>query len=336
MRKLGIALLALGLVALAVPAMALDAAKWYTEEGGTSAPGGGPTRSNDCLGDIVWDTGMTDDFTPPAGCSSAGSAGCFVNAINDGGFPADGRRMADDWIADTRPITGVKVWSRYSASGYDYHAQNPGSIHGFCVKFYEPADNGYCPDGTVAGETAIGNIAYEQYCTNFVEHEITGYLLRNFNYCITLPVAFYPPQNGWEYQVSASADFDFTTFGTGVTQWFCRMFPGLMGGYDPYCEASWWDTWGGAGAEVNWVPISVGINLPCWAGWDMGFVLYSNPAGVQGACCAPDGSCTMTAQGDCAAPSVWHGEWTSCNPNPCPQPVPVEKSSWGSLKNSYR
>jgi len=335
MRKLGIALLALGLVALAVPAMALDAAKWYTEEGGTSGPGGGPTRSNDCLGDIVWDTGMTDDFTPPTGCSSAGSAGCFVSAINDGGFPPDGRRMADDWISDVRPITGIKIWSRYSASGYDYHAQNPASLHGFCVKFYEPSNNGFCPDGTVDGETAIGNIVYDQYTTNFIEYEIPGYLPRNFNYCITLPVPFQPPQVGYEYQVSASADFDFTTFGTGVTQWFCRMYPGQFGGYTPYCEASWWDTWNTP--STPWIPISVGINLPCWAGWEMGFVLYSNVAPpVPGACCDPaTGNCTLVMQTECLPPLVWNGN-PSCTPNPCPPPVPVENSTWGALKHLYR
>jgi hypothetical protein len=40
----------------------------------------------------------------------------------------------------------------------------------------------------------------------------------------------------------------------------------------------------------------------------------------NGACCFPDGSCTLTTQIDCAAPGVWHAEWTSCSPNPCPQP----------------
>jgi hypothetical protein len=42
---------------------------------------------------------------------------------------------------------------------------------------------------------------------------------------------------------------------------------------------------------------------------------------ASGACCLPDGSCTVTAQIDCAAPGIWHSEWTTCTPiNPCPQP----------------
>ncbi|MFN8547564.1 MAG: hypothetical protein U0527_06235 [Candidatus Eisenbacteria bacterium] len=42
---------------------------------------------------------------------------------------------------------------------------------------------------------------------------------------------------------------------------------------------------------------------------------------VLGACCAPDGSCSQTPQSTCLAPNSWHGEWTSCDPNPCPQPT---------------
>jgi len=38
--------------------------------------------------------------------------------------------------------------------------------------------------------------------------------------------------------------------------------------------------------------------------------------GSSGACCYPDGSCAVTTQADGTA--VWHGEWTSCDLNPCP------------------
>jgi hypothetical protein len=38
-----------------------------------------------------------------------------------------------------------------------------------------------------------------------------------------------------------------------------------------------------------------------------------------GSCCASDGSCTLTQQAACAAPSVWHSGWATCEPNPCPQ-----------------
>jgi hypothetical protein len=39
-----------------------------------------------------------------------------------------------------------------------------------------------------------------------------------------------------------------------------------------------------------------------------------------GACCAPEGTCTVTTQGNCVTPAAWHSEWVTCSPNPCPQP----------------
>jgi hypothetical protein len=38
-----------------------------------------------------------------------------------------------------------------------------------------------------------------------------------------------------------------------------------------------------------------------------------------GACCALDGSCTLTDGNNCFPPSTWHGGGTTCEPNPCPQ-----------------
>ena len=39
------------------------------------------------------------------------------------------------------------------------------------------------------------------------------------------------------------------------------------------------------------------------------------------ACCAPEGTCTLTKVAACVAPSVWHGDWYVCTPNPCPIPT---------------
>jgi hypothetical protein len=43
-----------------------------------------------------------------------------------------------------------------------------------------------------------------------------------------------------------------------------------------------------------------------------------------GACCYPDGSCAQTYQMDCTG-GTWHGEWTTCEPNPCPQVPPNDE-----------
>jgi hypothetical protein len=52
-----------------------------------------------------------------------------------------------------------------------------------------------------------------------------------------------------------------------------------------------------------------------------GILLYPTPVPPSGACCYPNGSCTLVCQHDCLPPAVWHVEWTSCVPNPCPQPL---------------
>ncbi len=42
-----------------------------------------------------------------------------------------------------------------------------------------------------------------------------------------------------------------------------------------------------------------------------------------GACCAPDGTCSLVTSSLCASPSVWQGAATVCEPNPCgPSDVP--------------
>lgn len=326
MRKV-FAIAALGLLTLTLPALAAVPASVDDTDQGYA---GGGVRSIECAGDVVWDTGMFDEFTPPAGCSSAASAGCFVTAINDGAFPTDGRRLADDFVSDGRPISGLKTWARYNQAGYDYHLATPGSLHGFCVKFYE--FNGNCPDGTVPGEEAIGTIVYDEYTSNFVEEEVFTGLVRNFANCITLDPCFYPTVDV-VYWASASADFDFTSYGGGVTQWFWRLYSGLG---ISYCEASWWDTWNDP--DTNWNAVSVAINLPCWAGWDASLKVYAGcaPPPTTGACCLANyGGCVVTTRAECdAAGGTYQGDDVPCDPNPCP--TATRSTSWGAIKADYR
>lgn len=49
--------------------------------------------------------------------------------------------------------------------------------------------------------------------------------------------------------------------------------------------------------------------------------ICSPPLSVTGACCAPTGACVVAAPGFCPADSVYQGNSTSCQPNPCPQPT---------------
>jgi hypothetical protein len=318
----------MGLVTLPFSAPAAPAG---TDDADHTPAGEGVTVRVDCPGNVIWDTGMFDEFVPPPGCATAASSQCFIDAINDGGFPADGRRLADDFTAlNDDPITGVKVWARYNAPGYGYHLESNG-LHGYCVKFYGFTS---CPDGSVPGEDAIGPTLYDEHVVDFVEEEILAGLVRNFNSCLTLCPPFLPEVDR-QYWLSVSADFDFTTWPqdpSAGTQWFWRMYEGLG---ISFCEASWWDTWGGAGAETNWGPVSVGANVPCWANWDASFVLTNGaPCAIESACCV-GGLCRMTTEADCAeAGGVWF-PGQDCSGLECP-PVATRETSWGHIKADYR
>ncbi len=58
------------------------------------------------------------------------------------------------------------------------------------------------------------------------------------------------------------------------------------------------------------------------------------PQPPEGACCFPDGTCRMTTQEQCQGGN-WLGQGTSCEPNPCGV-IPTEKTTWGQIKNNYR
>jgi hypothetical protein len=61
------------------------------------------------------------------------------------------------------------------------------------------------------------------------------------------------------------------------------------------------------------------------------------PCPVRGACCFPTGDCTLQYEHDCqAAGGVYQGDAYPCDPNPCSPPVPVERTSWGRIKSTYR
>jgi hypothetical protein len=61
------------------------------------------------------------------------------------------------------------------------------------------------------------------------------------------------------------------------------------------------------------------------------------PPPAQGACCNTiTGSCTVTTELVCVAPLVWRGAGVPCNAQSCSPVIPVERSSWGQIKNLYR
>jgi hypothetical protein len=74
-----------------------------------------------------------------------------------------------------------------------------------------------------------------------------------------------------------------------------------------------------------------------WLGADVPCNVQTCPPPIpRGACCDPQGNCTITTQAECLPPNVWHPEWTSCEPNYCPPPVPTQNTTWGQIKANYR
>ncbi len=62
--------------------------------------------------------------------------------------------------------------------------------------------------------------------------------------------------------------------------------------------------------------------LECEGRWQETTCALMDPPCVPmtGACCEPDGSCTVTLEGDCVDPNVFQGAGTDCDPNLCPTP----------------
>jgi hypothetical protein len=85
--------------------------------------------------------------------------------------------------------------------------------------------------------------------------------------------------------------------------------------------------------DPNYCHIQLGDGHSCVGGCPTGYdcteLGATNPDGSVdiwcdclptpvGACCQRNGACAVTTQAGCPAPGVWHPEWTSCTPNPCP------------------
>lgn len=320
MRKLA-TLVALGFCTLATAALAITP-QATLDDHDADLSGGDGSNTNDCPAPVVYDNGMFDEYTPPTGCSTAGSAGCFVLAENPDGAPAQWRKLATPVAANGEVISHAKIWGRYNASGEDSGRR----VHGFCVRIYEAPDPIYCPDGSLPGEDAIGTIVYDNYANVFTELKVTTGLSRNYNYCITLPVPF-ATQAGKTYWYTFSADYDLVDWnglGQAVTQWFHRAYPGL--GFAP-CEASAYFCDDDVTCDP-WNAISTVFGLTCWIGWEQSLVLYGTTPVLEGACCFEDGSCQVSSAAQCGG--TYQGDGTVCDPNPCPPPASMGGCCFGT------
>ena len=109
----------------------------------------------------------------------------------------------------------------------------------------------------------------------------------------------------------------------------------LSGGNEAVYDPTGWYLYGGANG-TGFLPDAFRFfgggggpgNTSCW---DNTSIVPKGTA--SGACCAPDGTCTITTQANCQG--QYMGDGIPCVPNPC-KPVPVKTSTWGALKNQYR
>ncbi len=128
-------------------------------------------------------------------------------------------------------------------------------------------------------------------------------------------------RNGVWYQFTSTAEGGRLTLGeTGPND----VVIGVFGGFDcnGLSEMACFD------AEANDI-VDLPGNTTVWilvGMWSTATVptgtynLTANYAAfVPGACCNPDGSCSITTINLCTTPSTWNGG-ASCEPNPCPQP----------------
>ena len=69
----------------------------------------------------------------------------------------------------------------------------------------------------------------------------------------------------------------------------------------------------------RWALLLIALSAPLCLALSCPFFPQPMPTG---SCCAPNGTCTVTTQANCAAGSTWT-QGATCNPNPCMQPLPV-------------
>jgi len=109
----------------------------------------------------------------------------------------------------------------------------------------------------------------------------------------------------------------------------------LSGGTEAVYVPTDWYLYGGAGGS-GFAPDAIrffggGGGPGNTTAWDNAIV--EQPVDHQGACCLADGTCMISAPGDCQG--QYQGDGTVCVPSPCP-PTPTKITTWSLIKNQYR
>lgn len=302
--------------------------------------------------DCVSNSGAPDvvyAFTPTEGgamnvslCGSGYDTGLWVYAGGVGNTVG----CNDDFCSLQSEIDGIAI-----SAGVTYYIVISGystacGSYTLNVTPVQPCDV-VCPAGSVPeGEPMCGDNYVDNYnggCNSTGWTTIAGDANNTRDICGLSGCYLY---NGSSYR-----DTDwYEALGTGGLMTFAveAEFPLqiLMSAGNPTCANVQWQVAtapqcvvatlsGNVAANVTtwlWVGPSVYAGVPCTAEY---WVHATGVAGgvqpAMGACCVGD-VCTVTTQAACTG--TYMGDNTVCTPNPCV--VPVEPTSWGTIKNLYK
>lgn len=246
------------------------------------------------------------------------------------------------------PEGGSKFIAGTGPGDGTYYARAERSVtfgHGIWVLWYD-----FCGifTGTPPGTNNLGSFSLRQASANTVHINLLTWVDPNNPTAINSTYVPYdqfgvqfaipgnPPGPEWAnllpnhwYRARTVVDFDLNM----ITEVGIR---DLSGGSEAVYVPTGWYLYGGASGS-GW--LTDGIR---WFGggggpgnttaWDNAVMELQTTPPPTGACCLTNGSCRVTTQTDC--PGTYMGDGTVCDPSPC-APVPVVRSTWGSIKQLY-
>lgn len=134
--------------------------------------------------------------------------------------------------------------------------------------------------------------------------------------------------NHW-YRFWTTIDLDMNTIvEVGVTD----LENGITSTFNP---TDWYLVGGGGGAvgpPQNFRLFGGGSVFGNATAWDN--LSITEAGGAEGACCLPDGNCRVTTETDCLAAGGIFMPGIDCDPDPCG--TPVEITTWGRVKDTFR
>jgi|GEM_PF-4439449 len=207
---------------------------------------------------------------------------------------------------------GIQVWE-YGSTTYIPGA--PGRVWGTIL-------NGDYPNFSGAGIVSPSFVVNEQSRLVEVYHYFSTE--PNYDGCNVSVGA-------WPYSTVIEPIGGYTTSQISANAYCLRGEPGWSG-YDATWRVDCFDLSQFWGQQIT-LEFDFGSDGSVTApGWYLSRVVVGGNPPIQGACCdLKTGVCTIRTEPSCyEAGGEWHGEWGTCDPNPCPQPIPNASMTLGT------